>query len=279
MAEVVSGTDFGALARNRIMDPLGMTDSGFRLADIGTTNLAMPYQVDRDTGDFTPYFQYGYPDYPDGELRTSAAHLARWLGAFMNFGTLDGVRVLERDTVTEIRRHQLGTMVSWHQGLIWYGSSAPGYFRMGHTGGDYGVTTQMFFRPDTKVGVISLTNASLGGPPMAALPGHPAADVRGVLLGDGGADAVVSDVAEDPARGRQLPQLLEQGLERGRVEREELLRRLEQLVEDQPAHLDAARRERDRLHAAIDRRRPALDEPALLQPVDRATSSARRRTA
>ena len=90
--------------------------------------------------------------WPDGSARSS------------NFGTLDGVRVLERDTVTEIRRHQLGTMVSWHQGLIWYGSSVPGYFRMGHTGGDYGVTTQMFFRPDTKVGVISLTNSSLGGP-------------------------------------------------------------------------------------------------------------------
>ena len=164
VAEAVSGTDFGELARNRIIDPLGMTDSGFRLADIGTTNLAMPYQVDRDTGAFTPYFQYGYPDYPDGELRTSAVHLARWLSSFINFGKLDGVRVLESDTVTEIRRHQLGTMVSWHQGLIWYGSSVPGYFRMGHTGGDYGVTTQMFFRPDTKVGVISLTNSSMGGP-------------------------------------------------------------------------------------------------------------------
>jgi len=164
VAESVSGTDFGDLARDRIMEPLGMTDSGFRLADIGTTNLAMPYQVDRDTGAFTPYFQYGYPDYPDGEMRTSAVHLARWLSAFIRFGTLDGVRVLERDTVTEIRRHQLGTMVPWHQGLIWYGSSVPGYFRMGHTGGDFGVTTQMFFRPDTKVGVISLTNSSLGGP-------------------------------------------------------------------------------------------------------------------
>jgi CubicO group peptidase (beta-lactamase class C family) len=164
VAEVASGTDFGELARNRIIDPLGMTDSGFRLADVGTTNLAMPYHVDPESGAFTPYFQYGYPDYPDGELRTSAAHLARWLGAFMNFGKLGDVRVLQRDTVTEIRRHQLGTMVSWHQGLIWYGSSVPGYFRMGHTGGDFGVTTQMFFRPDTKVGVISLTNSSMGAP-------------------------------------------------------------------------------------------------------------------
>jgi len=26
------------------------------------------------------------PDHPDGEVRTSANHLARWMGAFMNFG-------------------------------------------------------------------------------------------------------------------------------------------------------------------------------------------------
>ena len=90
-------------------------------------------------------------------------HLARWLSAFIKFGTLDGVRVLERDTVTEIRRHQLGDKVSWHQGLIWYGSSVPGYFRMGHTGGDYGVSTRMFFRPDRRVGVVSLTNSYCGG--------------------------------------------------------------------------------------------------------------------
>jgi CubicO group peptidase (beta-lactamase class C family) len=164
VAEVVSGTDFDQLCRARIFDPLGMSDTGFRLADIGTTNLAMPYRIGRDSGAFEPYFQYGYPDYPDGAMRSSATHLAAWLAAFMNSGKLGHVRVLERETVDETRRHQLARMVSWHQGLIWYGSSAPGYFRMGHTGGDFGVSTRMFFRPDTKVGVIALTNSYLGGP-------------------------------------------------------------------------------------------------------------------
>jgi CubicO group peptidase (beta-lactamase class C family) len=164
VAESVSGIDFDTLCRDRILSPLGMTDSGYRLADISTTNLAMPYQVDHHTGEATPYFQYGYPDYPDGALRTSALHLAAWLGSFMNHGAFQGVRVLERSTVTEIRRSQIPDIVSWHQGLIWYGSSPNGYFRMGHTGGDFGVSTRMFFRPDTGVGVVSLTNAYVGGP-------------------------------------------------------------------------------------------------------------------
>jgi CubicO group peptidase (beta-lactamase class C family) len=164
VAEVVAGQDFDELCKRRILEPLGMDQSGFRLADITTSNLAMPYRLDEETGTFDPYFQYGYPDYPDGALRTSAAHLARWLAAFMSFGELDGVRVLERSTVRETRRDQIPDIAWWHQGLIWYGASPNGYFRMGHTGGDFGVSARMFFRPDTRVGVVSLTNSSLGGP-------------------------------------------------------------------------------------------------------------------
>ena len=47
--------------------------------------------------------------------------------------------------------------------MIWYGGSPHGYFRLGHTGGDYGVSTRMFFRPDRRVGVVSLTNSYCGG--------------------------------------------------------------------------------------------------------------------
>jgi CubicO group peptidase (beta-lactamase class C family) len=162
VAEAASGTDFDVLCRRRILDPLGMRDSGFRLADIGTRNLAMPYHANVQTRTFRPYFQYGYPDYPDGALRTSAMHLARWLGAFMRFGEFQSIRVLERSTVKEIREAQFRDVIPWHQGLIWYAGSGPGFFRMGHNGGDYGVTTRMFFRPDKQVGVISLTNSYLG---------------------------------------------------------------------------------------------------------------------
>jgi CubicO group peptidase (beta-lactamase class C family) len=164
VAECVSGVDFDTLCRDRIAKPLGMTESGFRLADLsGTDNLAMPYHYNQHTGHLRPYFQYGYPDYPDGAFRTSALHLATWLGAFMNFGKIRGRQVLSRSTVQEIRRNQIPKIVGWHQGLIWYGGSPHGYFRMGHDGGDYGVSTRMFFRPDRRVGVVSLTNSYLGG--------------------------------------------------------------------------------------------------------------------
>jgi hypothetical protein len=43
-----------------------------------------------------------------------------------------------------------------------HGQTRWGFFTMGHTGGDYGESTRMFFRPDRRVGIISLTNAYLG---------------------------------------------------------------------------------------------------------------------
>ena len=164
VAEAASGVDFDKLVRDRIAKPLGMTESGYRLDDLSdTSNIAMPYHYNQFTGNLQPYFQYGYPDYPDGAFRTSALHLATWLGAFMNFGKIRGKQVLSRSSVEEIRRNQIPNVVGWHQGLIWYGGSPNGYFRMGHTGGDYGVSTRMFFRPDRRVGVVSLTNSYLGG--------------------------------------------------------------------------------------------------------------------
>jgi CubicO group peptidase (beta-lactamase class C family) len=65
--------DFDELCMGRILRPLGMTHSGYRLADIHSSNVAMPYS--RTQNDFEPIFQYGYPDYPDypdGALRTRA---------------------------------------------------------------------------------------------------------------------------------------------------------------------------------------------------------------
>jgi CubicO group peptidase (beta-lactamase class C family) len=159
VAESVSGVDFDEWCLRRVFRPLAMANSGYRLADVDASSVAMPYSSSPQG--FDPIFQYGYPDYPDGEVRTSAKHLARWLGAFMNFGEFQGVRVLDRDTVKEIRRSQIPDLVGWRQGLIWYGDGWDGYSTLGHDGGDYGVTTRMFFRPDRRVGVVTLTNSYL----------------------------------------------------------------------------------------------------------------------
>ena len=105
LVEIWSGTAFDAFLRERVFEPLGMTDTVFR--------------VDEARGDrFGPAYRPG----PDGELRPHAIEVVpfteppalieggvglvstvrdylRFAQMFLNSGELDGVRVLQPDTV------------------------------------------------------------------------------------------------------------------------------------------------------------------------------------
>ena len=117
----------------------------------------MPYKYVRSTGRYRPYGQYGYPDYPDGQLRTSVSQLGRFLAAYMNGGSYRGVRILKAATVTEMLRPQIDQIVKG-QGLIWYHDKVGGWQVVGHNGGDWGVATYMFFDPVSGAGAIVLAN-------------------------------------------------------------------------------------------------------------------------
>ena len=155
LVEAASGIAFDAWCDVRIFGPLDMAATSWHLRGLDRTNVAMPYRA--TASGFEPYGQYGYPDYPDGELRTTARELAHHLLSFMGDGAFRGARVLQEDTVRAMRRSQVPDQVRG-QGLIWYSIYRGGRRLIGHTGGDSGVATQMFFRPDDGVGVITLTN-------------------------------------------------------------------------------------------------------------------------
>ena len=105
LAENISGIPFDIYTRQHIFEPLGMDSTGWHLADLGSAPIAMPYRCNENSSDGKsafvahPFGQYGYPDYPDGSLRTSARQLARFLGAIINGGELDGARILKPSTV------------------------------------------------------------------------------------------------------------------------------------------------------------------------------------
>jgi CubicO group peptidase (beta-lactamase class C family) len=157
LVESASGMPFDVWCDKRILAPLAMHRTSWHLAGLDRSQIAMPYRY--RVGRFVPYGQYGYPDYPDGQLRTSARQLAHHLLAFMGGGEYMGTRVLQSDTVDEMRRVQFPG-VAHGQGLIWYRFGLRGMRLMGHTGGDDGVATQMYFRRNDGIGVIALANGN-----------------------------------------------------------------------------------------------------------------------
>lgn len=152
VVEAVSGEPFDAYCQSHVFGPLAMNESAWRLSALDPQHVALPYAYDGAA--YSSYGHYGYPDYPDGLLRTSAPQLARFLSAFAHDGSLDGVEVLEPATAQAMRQAPM-PQVDPTQGVIWYWQGDT----IGHTGGDLGVSTSMFYRPADGAGVIFLMNA------------------------------------------------------------------------------------------------------------------------
>jgi len=159
LVEALTGTAFDQYCIDNIFDALGMTDTSWFLAGLDESKIAMPYEYLPALDSYRPYGQYGFPDYPDGQLRTTLQQLAKFQMAFIGDGEWDGRRILETATVEEMRRQQVPD-IEPTQGLVWYYTSQLGdeTVLLGHNGGDDGVATEMFFRVSDDLGFILLMN-------------------------------------------------------------------------------------------------------------------------
>lgn len=156
LVEVVSGRSLQAYCQQNIFLPLGMEETSWFLSGLDTTHIALPYEY--AGGQYTTEGHYTFPDYPDGQLRSSVDQLARILGMFMNGGELDGTRVLQRATIDEMRRIQYPAL-DGDQGLLWYYERDTANRRLlGHSGAYIGTSCDLYYLPSAKAGYIILTN-------------------------------------------------------------------------------------------------------------------------
>jgi len=113
VVEVVSGMSLDAFFRTRIFDPLNMDDTAFhvdaakldRLAGIYTARDGMLTATESPVdGPFTsaPSWYSG-----GGGLTSSAMDYLRFTQMLLNDGELDGVRLLQPETVTDMRSNHL----------------------------------------------------------------------------------------------------------------------------------------------------------------------------
>jgi CubicO group peptidase (beta-lactamase class C family) len=154
--EAASGIGFDEWCEGRIFAPLGMTRAGWHLAGLPRRDIALPYGWSR-SGGYVSFGLYGFPDYPDGALRTTAPQLARHMAMVMRNGSWRGRRVLSAASVRELRRDQIPELEPG-QGLIWFRMTRQGRDLFGHDGGDDGVAAACFFDPEADIGVVALAN-------------------------------------------------------------------------------------------------------------------------
>jgi CubicO group peptidase (beta-lactamase class C family) len=158
LVELIAQKPFDIYCKENIFDPLGMKKTEWRLSNIPLDECAVLY-----CALFTPaHPQYTFIDYPDGGLRTTVTDLSKFLRMIIMHGSFNGHEILRPETV-DLMKQTNGIKDS--DGL-WYGLGLlfmeNGNFKLcGHDGGEQGVTTQMFYDPDSGTGAIVFTNTSM----------------------------------------------------------------------------------------------------------------------
>ncbi len=156
IVERVALQPFDQYCTQRIFQPSGMTRTTGRLADAITRPLAMPYSLFDE-----PHGHYTFADYPDGGVFTTANDLSIFMRAIMAGGSFNGQRILNATTVTQMLTPSAikVPLLPVVQGLGFYGRKlSDGRLVWGHTGGERGVLTSMFFHLETQTGIVCLMN-------------------------------------------------------------------------------------------------------------------------
>lgn len=168
LIESVSGQSFPDFMREEILDPLGMHESYWMLRNIPHENIARPHDRPNEengyeTTQVLPH--YGYPDYPDGQLRMPASDYARFLKVVVNKGMVDGKQFIDPDLMKEFIRIQF-PKIAEYQALAWNYNEFDNFIYYllmprlpSHTGADPGVATVVSFDPETGDAGIIFTNS------------------------------------------------------------------------------------------------------------------------
>jgi len=112
LIEVISGQSLDDFFREHIFTPLGMADTDFILPEEKLPRLATAY-AKSDDGGLTPipYFRPSEDFFSGGGgLSSTAGDYVRFLRALLNEGELDGVRILDAQTVDLMAQNHIGDL-------------------------------------------------------------------------------------------------------------------------------------------------------------------------
>lgn len=151
LVERITQSPFDVYCKNNIFTPLGMSKTEWRLANTPLSELAIPYS--EEITNANPH--YTFPDYPNGGLRTTVLDLSRFLRMVILNGSFNNTEILSQASMVTMKTLQFGSV---EFGLSFYYDSLGGRRVLGHSGGEKGVTTEMFYDTDTNIGVIVFSN-------------------------------------------------------------------------------------------------------------------------
>jgi len=161
--EKATGTPFNEFTRTHIFEPLEMSHSGWFPEEVDFSKHSRTYT---DKG--IPIAPYSLVNFPDGGLMTSAEDLGKYLTELIRGYSGKG-KILSPESFAALFTPQLqaaqfssrsdGVYNDEYNMGVFMGFSA--HDQIGHTGGDPGVSSLMFFNAKTGKGKLLLVNTDL----------------------------------------------------------------------------------------------------------------------
>ncbi len=166
--EQVSKMDFSTYMQKEIFIPLGMKHSYWFLKEIPHDNIAHPHELpDKKSELKEPRVlkHYGYPDFPDGQLRTTVSDYSRLIKLILNDGNIDGKSFLKKETIALFYTIQFPDVHKYQAVAFNFDEFDHWLYYLfikrypSHTGGDPGVATLTSYDPNKKIAAIIFLNS------------------------------------------------------------------------------------------------------------------------
>lgn len=152
--EYATNTPFNEFTKKHIFNPLRMTSTTWFFDEADSANYSKLYYDDYEL----PYYQI--LSYPDGGLITSSTDLSKFLieliKGYSGNGSILNANSYNEFFKSQLDNNSLGGKENFNVGLFIDKELA--YNVIGHTGGDPGTNTMMFFNTEEEKGRIFITN-------------------------------------------------------------------------------------------------------------------------
>lgn len=166
VARVTAGT-WEEFVRRRILEPLGMSRTGFGAPAAADGDVASPHGLDRDGTVISVPPYRGLEVEPASGISSCADDMARWIQLLLGVGVFDGTRLLSEVTVADMFTPQMAISTLGQRelpittyGLGWFVESYRGRLMVSHTGAIDGFYSIVVLLPSDGLGVVVLTNRS-----------------------------------------------------------------------------------------------------------------------
>ena len=210
-------SDWGAVLRKYILEPLGMTESSFTADAIeAAPNHARGHRWTPEGTVEVPFTPLApYRNAGAGAINSTVEDMARWLRLQLGDGSFEGKRVVSPENLAVTRMARVGTSDKSSYAMGWIIQATPNGTVVWHNGGTPAFGAYLGLQLDKRIGIVVLTNAAHVGFPDAVgawifdrLLGNPEIDHVAAVLKLAKASAETSaSLWARPANPRPSPPL------------------------------------------------------------------------